>query len=85
MKTVESMFPDALPGLPKGRAERQKSIALLKSKGIDAVLTYPQMLQSIIDGVEANNNYQKSGLLQILRILKNYDMLRPPQMELFDK
>jgi hypothetical protein len=30
-----------------------------------------------------NRNYQKSDLLQIIRILKNYDLMREPQMELF--
>ena len=32
-----------------------------------------------------NNNYQKSDLIQTLRILKNYGMLKDPQMDLFAK
>ena len=30
-----------------------------------------------------NRNYQKSDLLQIIRILKNYDFFKEPQLELF--
>ena len=30
-----------------------------------------------------NRNYQKSDLLQIVRILKNYDFFKERQMELF--
>jgi hypothetical protein len=33
--------------------------------------------------VEVNRNYQKSDLLQTIRILKNYDFFREPQLELF--
>jgi hypothetical protein len=32
---------------------------------------------------ETNRNYQKSDLLQIIRILKNYDFFKEPQLELF--
>jgi hypothetical protein len=37
----------------------------------------------LIDQIEVNRNYQKSDLLQIIRILKNYDFLKEPQLELF--
>ncbi len=93
LKRVESMFSQggrvfkilAIPSLPKSRSERQKSINLLKSRGVDGVLTYPHMLRNIADSIEVNNNYVKSDLLQTIRILKNYNMLRLPQMELFDR
>ena len=93
LKRVESMFQQggkvfkilAIPSLPKNRSERQKSVNLLKSKGVDGILTYPHMLRNIADSIEVNNNYVKSDLLQTIRILKNYYMLRLPQMELFDR
>jgi hypothetical protein len=72
-----------LPALPHDAAERDKAIEVLRSKGVDAVLPFRTILQTVIEQVEANRNYQKSDLLQILRILKNYDFFREPQMELF--
>ena len=36
----------------------------------------------IIDKVEINRNYRKSDTLQLLRILKNYDLLKDPQLDL---
>ena len=75
----------AVADLPKSRAERQKSIAAMKSRGVDGVVTFPQMLRSLADAVEINANYAKSDLAQILRILKNYGMLRGAQMGLFEK
>ena len=41
------------------------------------------MLSDLIDHIEVNRNYQKSDLLQIIRILKNYDLFAAPQLELF--
>ena len=41
------------------------------------------MLADLIDQIEVNRNYQKSDLLQIIRILKNYDLFKEPQLELF--
>lgn len=72
-----------VPALPAGAEGREQSIALLKSKGIDAVIPFHTMLADLIEKTETNRNYQKSDLLQIIRILKNYDFFKEPQLELF--
>lgn len=72
-----------VPALPSGEEARAQSIELLRAKGIDAVLPFRTMLADLISATEVNRNYQKSDLLQIIRILKNYDFLREPQLELF--
>jgi hypothetical protein len=72
-----------VPGLPTGPEARQDSIELLRSKGLDGVIPFRTMLRELIDHIEVNRNYQKSDLLQIIRILKNYDFFKEPQLELF--
>ena len=72
-----------VPALPQGSEAREQSIDLLKSKGVDAVIPFHTMLADLIDQIEVNRNYQKSDLLQIIRILKNYDFFKDPQLELF--
>ena len=72
-----------VPALPQGAEARNQSIALLRSKGIDGVIPFRTMLTDLILHTEVNRNYQKSDLLQTIRILKNYDLLKEPQMELF--
>jgi hypothetical protein len=72
-----------VPALPQAVRAREQSIALLRSKGVDAVIPFRTMLTELINETEANRNYQKSDLLQIIRILKNYDLLKGPQLELF--
>ncbi len=67
----------AAPGL------KREAIEMLKSAGVGAALTYPEMLAKLVSAAEPNNNYAKSQLMQTLRILKNYGMIRPAQLELF--
>ena len=72
-----------VPALPQDQQARDQSIALLRSKGVDAAIPFGTMLADLVAGVEINRNYQKSDLLQIIRILKNYDFFKEPQLELF--
>jgi hypothetical protein len=72
-----------VPALPQDQEARDQSIALLRSKGVDAVIPFQVMLAELVQHTEVNRNYQKSDLLQTIRILKNYDLLKEPQLELF--
>jgi hypothetical protein len=72
-----------VPALPQEAKQRDQSIALLQSKGVDAVLPFHTVLADLVAATEVNRNYQKSDLLQIIRILKNYEFFKGPQMELF--
>jgi hypothetical protein len=40
------------------------------------------MLLDLLDKVEINQNYSKSDTLQVMRILKNYDLLKDTQLDL---
>ncbi|MSU58852.1 MAG: hypothetical protein EXS35_11920 [Pedosphaera sp.] len=72
-----------VPALPHDDKARDESIAVLRSKGVDAVIPFRTMLADLVVKTEVNRNYQKSDLLQMIRILKNYDFFREQQMELF--
>ena len=72
-----------VPALPHEAHARDESIALLRAKGVDAVIPFRTMLADLVAQTEANRNYQKSDLLQTIRILKNYDFFKEPQLELF--
>ena len=72
-----------LPGLPTENPYREQSIQLLQEKGVDGIISFRSMLLDILAKVEVNRNYQKSEILQTLRILKNYELLGNPQLELF--
>lgn len=72
-----------LPGLPTHEPHKSESMRLLQEVGLDAIISFRSMLQDIAGKVEVNHNYSKSDFLQTLRLLKNYDMIKSPQMDLF--
>jgi hypothetical protein len=72
-----------VPALPQDAKAREGSITLLRSKGVDAVIPFRTMLTDLVEATAVNRNYQKSDLLQIIRILKNYDFFKEPQLEFF--
>lgn len=72
-----------LSELPASKALQKRALAALKENGIDGVVLYAAMLRELIEGVEIKKNYEKSDLLQLLRILKNYDLIKDLQLELF--
>lgn len=74
-----------LPRLPASGELRQKTMTVLKEKGIDGVISFRTMLLEIVSRIDTKKNYEKSDLLQTIRLLKNYDLLKDSQMELFGK
>ena len=73
----------AVPSLPQQTDARNQSLGILRSKGLDAAISFPTMLAELVNQVEPNRNYQKSDVLQLMRILKNYGFLKEPQLDLF--
>lgn len=74
-----------LPDLPASEELKTKALTALRERGVDGVLTFPTLLMGLIEAARVNRDYLKSDLLQVLRILKNYGLIRDPQMELFGK
>jgi hypothetical protein len=71
-----------LPALPTAEPFRSQSVELLKARGVDAIISFRAMLIDMIENVEINRSYGKSDALQVIRILKNYDLLKEAQLDL---
>lgn len=71
-----------LPSLPTAEPFRSQSVELLKARGVDAIISFRAMLLDLLEKIEINQNYTKSDTLQVMRILKNYDLLKDAQMDL---
>ena len=71
-----------LPSLPIAEPFRSQSLQLLKERGVDAIISFRAMLLDLIDKIEPNRSYGKSDTLQVMRILKNYDLLKEAQLDL---
>lgn len=74
-----------LPSLPVAEPFRSQSVELLKARGVDAIISFRSMLIDLLDKVEVNQNYTKSDTLQVMRILKNYDLLKDTQLDLLSE
>jgi hypothetical protein len=72
-----------VPALPSAEKAHEESIKHLRAKGIDAVIPFRTILADLIARVETNRNYDKSDVLQVIRVLKNYKLFKEPQLELF--
>jgi hypothetical protein len=70
-----------LPSLPTAEPFRSQSVELLKARGVDAIISFRAMLLDLLDRIEVNQNYTKSDTLQVMRLLKNYDLLKDPQLD----
>lgn len=73
-----------LPGLPTAEPYRSDCIAQFKALGVDGVIAFSTILEDILRHLEVNHSYHKSELLQLIRVLKVYDMVQAPQLRLFD-
>jgi len=72
-----------VPGLPTQEPYRRQSVEMLQDRGVDGIISFRTMLQELISRIEVNRNYRKSDTLQLIRILKNYDLLKDSQLDLF--
>lgn len=72
-----------IPQLPAAGELKEQVIFLLRSNGIDGILAFPTMLSEIVRRVDDRKNYDKSDLLQIIKLLKRYDFIKDDQLELF--
>jgi len=74
-----------LPRLPASGKLKDQTIGLLKKKGVDGVISFRTMLAELIVRVDTKRNYEKSDILQVIRLLKNYDLIKDTQLELFGR
>jgi len=72
-----------VPWLPQTRVGREEAQQALRAHGVDAVIPFRAVLADLIVRTQPNRNYARSDVLQVLRILKNYDLLKDPSLELF--
>ena len=74
-----------VPSLPATKKARERSIEILKAKGITGVIEFKSILEAITEQVRPNRNYFESDVLQLIRMFKVYDMLKGRQLELFGR
>jgi len=74
-----------IPRLPASGELKDQTVQTLKARGVDGLLTFRTILAELVSRIDTNRNYEKSDLLQVIRLLKNYDLLKDSQLELFGR
>lgn len=72
-----------VPSLPSDSVYREELENFLKGVGVQAILSYRTIVENILKKVDFNKQFPKDSLLETLRILKIYDLIKDPQLELF--
>lgn len=70
------------PVFPTQEPYRNQAVDLLRAKGVDGIVSFKSMLLDLIDKVDTKEVYDKSDAMQLLRVLKTFDLIKTSQMNL---
>ena len=70
------------PVFPTQEPHRSQCVELLKESGVDGILSFKSILLDLIDRVDTKQVYEKSEMLQLIRTLKVFDLVKDSQMQL---
>ena len=72
-----------LPHLPADTELRREAVAYLMDRGVTGIVSFRTVLQELSGMADEQRFYDRSDILQLLRLIKIYDLFKSPQMELF--
>lgn len=70
------------PVFPSQEPYRSQCSEQLREKGVDGILSFKSMVLDLIERVDTKQVYEKSDVLQVLRMLKTFDLVKDSQMNL---
>lgn len=73
-----------LPDLPTDARDRAAAVDYLVGQGVQGVVLFRTLLLDLLDRVDVKKSYEKSDVLQVLRILKAHRLVQSRQMVLGD-
>jgi hypothetical protein len=72
-----------VPALPRSEGKLRETFSFLKGLGVDGVLTMRSMLENLLRQSLPSKSYHGKSIFQILCLMKAYDLVREPQLEMF--
>ena len=72
-----------VPTLPKSDLKLKQSFNFFKEKGVDGILTLCSILENLLKQVVPTDSYAYNRVFHFLKLLKAYDLVREPQLEMF--
>ena len=72
-----------VPALPRTEGKLKETFSFLKGLGVDGVLTMRSMLENLLRQSLPSKSYRGKSIFQILSLMKAYDLVKEPQLEMF--
>ncbi len=72
-----------LPSLPPASDLARRTLEMLREHGVDGVVLFRIVLTELASAAGRRFDYDRSDVLQMLRICRSLGLLRDPQLELF--
>lgn len=72
-----------LPGLSADPRLRDDALAALRDRGVDGVVSFRTVLLELAGMADEQRHYDRSDQMQVLRLMKIYDLFKSPQQDLF--
>ncbi len=74
-----------VPALPKSEGKLRETISFLAGLGIDGVFTLRSLLDNLLRQSLPTESFQGKSIFQVLQLMKAYDLVREPQLEMFSE
>lgn len=74
-----------VPTLPKSENKLKQTFNLFQDLGVDGVLTLRSILENLLKQVMPSDSFLNNSVFQLLKLLKAYDMVREPQLDMFNE
>ena len=72
-----------VPTLPRSENKAGEVFKILQESGVDGILTLRSMLENLLRNAETGKFYSGKPFFQVLMLLKAYDLVKDPQLEMF--
>jgi hypothetical protein len=72
-----------VPALPRSEGKLGETFSYLRGLGVDGVFTLRSLLENLLRQSFPSNLYHGNSIFQILQLMKAYELIREPQLEMF--
>ncbi len=72
-----------VPTLPKSEYKLKQTFNLLQGLGVDGILTLRSIIENLLKQVMPSDSFLNHQVFQLLKLLKAYDLVREPQLDMF--
>jgi len=74
-----------VPALPRSEGKLGETFSYFKGLGLDGVFTLRSLLENLLRQSLPSKSYHGKSIFQVLQLMKAYELIREPQLEMFSE